>query len=106
MEKNTLGEVIEAEKKIRARLDEEQRNAERHLKEAGAQAARVVEEAEQRLRGSVERAVAEAEAAARRKAGAIRREARDWDLKLKALDEAVLRRLVLKHIAAILPEPP
>ena len=106
MEKNTLGEVIEAERKIRARLDEEKLEAEQHLQEVTEQAAQEVEDAKTKLKDVLNGAIREAEVKAHEKAEDIRRAALEQDRRLKTLDEATLKHLVLKHIAAILPETP
>ncbi len=106
MEKDALGEVIEAEKRISERLEEEKRKAGQYLEEVKEETAREGAERERKLADSLEEAVREAEAEAGERAEEIRRRAKEYGRKLGALEDASLKRHVLGRIAAILPEAP
>ena len=106
MEKDTLSEVIEEEKRIRGRLEEERRKAGERIREVKEQAEREVEDAERRLEESLGRNVSDAEAGARERAESVRRESVERDRRLRALDDETLKGVVARHIASILPEAP
>jgi len=104
MEKDILAKIIEVEKGIQERLESEKIKAsewvEKVRKESETEISREEEKANESCKKNIDEAVADAES----KAYEILKDASALAEKLGTISDEQLEKVVLKHIASILPE--
>lgn len=104
MEDDVLDKVMEAEREIAGRLEEEKRRVARWLDEVRAETDERVEAEQRRLREESDRAAGEALSRAREDAGRRKAEASERAERLGNLSDERLREVVMGRLAAILPD--
>ena len=103
MEKDILSRVIEVEKEIQERLRTEKERSVEWLEKVKREAEEAVAGDEERLRESFEDAKACSVADADKKAAEIMRKAAEEEKRISAISDGTLGRIIMKHLALILP---
>lgn len=103
MEEDILSKVISAEKEIQQRLDLERANAREWLENAKAEQERKFLEEETKIQEESNRLFGQTVKDAEARASAILEKAVAEDARLENQEDAALTRIIMKHIARILP---
>ncbi|MDD2582458.1 MAG: hypothetical protein PHR66_10750 [Desulfuromonadaceae bacterium] len=104
MDDKLLSDILLAEREIRLQIEAlEQQTAER-LEKLHRELTRMLDDESGKLQAELEQAQARTEHSALREADALLAEARAFATQLENLDALELDRVILRHLARILPE--
>ncbi len=104
MKRDMLGEVIEVEREIHAKLLAEKDRAEKWLDEVKKKAEEEIFLEEERIKNSFEQAIKDAILDAQRKANEIIADANEKAERLASISNESLIEIIRKHIVRILPK--
>ncbi len=103
MEQDILAEIFAAEKEVQERLAAEQRSSEEWLARVKGEIAEQLAAAEEGLKAESEKVLADARAAAGKRAAALLEEAAAQAERLDRISDEALQEIVAKRLTGILP---
>lgn len=103
MQQDTLSEILEVEKEIKAMLDAERKRADQWLERMKLEIEQATQSELARLKDSVAQSEPVAKKAAEEKAAAIVQQARSRAEHIERIEEDRLTQIVRQSIAAIIP---
>lgn len=104
MAPDILSTVIEVERELQRRFDEEKKLCRERIEKAAAEAERELAVEERRLADAEEASLSSARSAAEQEAAGIREAAKRRAATIDGIPEDILRRAVRKYLVRILPE--